>query len=330
MSIGSIFGAIAGPIIGGLFARDQAEDNRSAQVAMTDATNEKNIALARETQARNEALARETAARNEALQREFAQMGIQWRVADAKAAGLHPVYALTGGGAAYAPSPTVVHDAPRVQAPDVTVDNWAGQMGQDLGRALSMSLDPVQRAERALQLELLQKQVATEDARAAYYRSQAVRETSIGGGLGPMSSSVLVGPGGVKESLSVIDLPVLKDTIRAIPSEVESSRSGDPSSTPGTRPLWSDYDFNGITIRLPSKGASEALESIEPLGAIATAAENVRYHRLLDNAFKFLDAQGRGIRKAWSNLRNPWGRGERLPGREFSPHRDYGTGGKFN
>lgn len=45
---------------------------------------------------------------NLANQREFAQHGIRWRVADAKAAGLHPVYALGGAGAAYSPQPIIV------------------------------------------------------------------------------------------------------------------------------------------------------------------------------------------------------------------------------
>lgn len=39
----------------------------------------------------------------EAVQREFAQHGIRWRVEDAKAAGLHPLFALGGGGASYTP-----------------------------------------------------------------------------------------------------------------------------------------------------------------------------------------------------------------------------------
>lgn len=38
-------------------------------------------------------------------QKEFAQNAIQWRVADAKKAGLHPLYALSGGGASYSPQP---------------------------------------------------------------------------------------------------------------------------------------------------------------------------------------------------------------------------------
>lgn len=38
-----------------------------------------------------------------ARQKEFAQNSIQWRVADAKAAGLHPLYALGGAGSSYQP-----------------------------------------------------------------------------------------------------------------------------------------------------------------------------------------------------------------------------------
>lgn len=37
------------------------------------------------------------------MQREFAQMGIRWKVADAKAAGIHPLYALGASGASAAP-----------------------------------------------------------------------------------------------------------------------------------------------------------------------------------------------------------------------------------
>lgn len=43
-----------------------------------------------------------------ALQREFAQHGIQWRVEDARRAGLHPLYALSGAGATYSPQPISV------------------------------------------------------------------------------------------------------------------------------------------------------------------------------------------------------------------------------
>lgn len=46
---------------------------------------------------------RSAAKRQAALQREFAQKGIQWRVADAKKAGIHPLAALGSPGASYTP-----------------------------------------------------------------------------------------------------------------------------------------------------------------------------------------------------------------------------------
>ena len=44
-------------------------------------------------------------------QKEFAQNGIRWKVADAKAAGLHPLAALGASTASYSPS-AVIGDSP--------------------------------------------------------------------------------------------------------------------------------------------------------------------------------------------------------------------------
>lgn len=321
--------SLAGPLIGGLFGAmqqdDQQEYSQGVNQANADATlaaNTQNIALSRELQARNEAMYRETQANNEHLQREFAQMGIRWKVADAEAAGLHPLYALGGSGAAFAPSPALVHGSspevkPALRDPSPP-PGYLGTMGQDIGRALAATLDPAQAAERALQLKLLESQVDKENAQAAYYRSQANRESASGGG---QPVYIPAGSGYGSDPIQLIDAPFLRDTIRAQPSDVESSRSSDPSSTPGQRPTFSDYSAFGTTIRLPAKGATEALESLEPLGAIGTIAENVRYHRLLDGAFRFLDAQTRGVKKFMGNFGSPWSSG-RLPGKRWAP-KDY-------
>lgn len=321
--------SLAGPLIGGLFGAmqqdDQQEYSQGVNQANADATlaaNTQNIALSRELQARNEAMYRETQANNEHLQREFAQMGIRWKVADAEAAGLHPLYALGGSGAAFAPSPALVHGSPPEVKPALRDPSpppgYLGTMGQDIGRALAATLDPAQAAERALQLKLLESQVDKENAQAAYYRSQANRESASGGG---QPVYIPAGSGYGSDPIQLIDAPFLRDTIRAQPSDVESSRSSDPSSTPGQRPTFSDYSAFGTTIRLPAKGATEALESLEPLGAIGTIAENVRYHRLLDGAFRFLDAQTRGVKKFMGNFGSPWSSG-RLPGKRWAP-KDY-------
>jgi len=47
--------------------------------------------------------AKENAQRQENVQREFAQQGIQWKVEDAKRAGIHPIYALGAQTTSYSP-----------------------------------------------------------------------------------------------------------------------------------------------------------------------------------------------------------------------------------
>lgn len=84
----------------------QGSENREAQ----ERWNQQQLALAREQMA---------------MQREFAQMGIRWKVEDAKAAGLHPLAAL--GAQVSSPSPVSVGgEAPKYDF---------GSMGQDLSRA---------------------------------------------------------------------------------------------------------------------------------------------------------------------------------------------------
>lgn len=78
------------------------------------------------------------------LQREFAQQGIQWRVADAKAAGIHPLYALGGGGASYSPSAVSVGaDGPSGLGRDLA------DMGQGIGRAVGAASSKEDRAGEA-------------------------------------------------------------------------------------------------------------------------------------------------------------------------------------
>ncbi len=65
------------------------------------------------------------------LQKEFAQNGIQWRVADAKAAGLHPLYAIGASGASYTP----------VSQDSSAMGNAVADAGAYLGKAVDGSID---------------------------------------------------------------------------------------------------------------------------------------------------------------------------------------------
>lgn len=81
------------------------------------------------------------------LQKQFAKQGIQWKVADAQKAGVHPLYAL--GAQTHSFSPIATGD----------VGSGLAAAGQDIGRAIDASRTPDQKIDaytaslRALQLE---------------------------------------------------------------------------------------------------------------------------------------------------------------------------------
>lgn len=76
--------------------------------------------------------------KDRALQREFAQTGIQWKVSDAKAAGLHPIFAMGGSGATYTPSSIAI-------TPATGMADGVSRMGQDIGRAINSTRSQSQR-----------------------------------------------------------------------------------------------------------------------------------------------------------------------------------------
>lgn len=78
-------------------------------------------------------LQREMFDKNAALQREFAQQGIRWKVEDAKAAGLHPAFAI--GAPAISASPVSVGGVSVSEVPGI--GSALGDMGQDIGRAVN-------------------------------------------------------------------------------------------------------------------------------------------------------------------------------------------------
>lgn len=137
--IGELISAAAG-LFGG-------SKNRKAQ----EAANAQNAALNRE---------------NMAMQKAFAQEGIRWKVADAKAAGIHPLYAIGAPNMSY--SPTTVG-----AVPDTSMGNAMANAGQDISRAMNATrtggerVDAFTKTAQALQLqksglenELLASQIA--------------------------------------------------------------------------------------------------------------------------------------------------------------------------
>lgn len=107
--------------------------------------------LGRSGAQRQNEIAQQTADRNIALQREFAQNGIRWKVDDAKAAGIHPLYALGASTSSFAPVSvgSVNENAP--------LADMSRNLGQDLSRAVNATRTAPERVAAAkltaLQLE---------------------------------------------------------------------------------------------------------------------------------------------------------------------------------
>lgn len=149
-------------------------------------------------------------------QKEFAQHGIQWRVEDAVRAGLHPLFALSGGGAAYAPTSQVNYDR--------SGQDFAS-MGQNLLRAVAATQTEDQRAATQTALEVGRSQVRRNDAEAGYFNAQEAKLR----GLNPPMPGV---------SQSVLDDGAYAGRVDVQPGVVESWDPSDRSTTAGVRTGW--------------------------------------------------------------------------------------------
>lgn len=101
-------------------------------------------------------------AANYNAQKEFAQNGISWRVADAKRAGIHPLFALGGSGATYSPSAQTVGDYNLG-----SVGNAMGQAIASRQSSFERSMQSEQLKNAKLQNSLLESQIANLDSERA-------------------------------------------------------------------------------------------------------------------------------------------------------------------
>lgn len=187
--LGSILGA-ASSLLGGLFGQKSQDKQMNAQIA---------------------------------AQKEFAQSGIQWKVADAQKAGIHPLYAL---GASTVPfSPIGIGGSPLAEG----IQN----AGQDIGRAIDAGGTAGQ---RAYTNKLMQLQLQRGELENAILASDLARKNSPAGMPPPI-------PSGYGASQNVIPgqnvTPLAErfgggiDNVKNIPLERMVSDT-DPSSEPGS------------------------------------------------------------------------------------------------
>lgn len=290
-----ILGDIIGAVLG-FSAAEQAGDDRVAAQASADATARENTRL-------SIASAEKLNAENQGLQREFAQMGVRWRVQDAVAAGLHPLYALSSGGAAYSPTIAMgnIHQA--------------GQVGGDDGsRYMSGAISSLARLGDALERKFMEAQVdqAKADAAKDYAMASAVDSLAATNRQAQMATSPFPMPV-VSPSEDVysgrwqgtlLSPGFASDTVKHEPAEVLSSRSETPYVTAGVAPGHSEYllgkvpgsqkDFRAL---LPaSRDMGEALEAIAESTVLMAAwiQMNVNHYGAgwLYDAAKFIPVVG--------------------------------------
>lgn len=131
--IGSLVGAGAN-LFGGLMGQqNQAainQQNIQAQEAMNATNFQNQLALN---------------AQNEANQELFAKSGIQWRVADAKAAGISPLAALGAQTASFSNNVGATGVAPKSEASN-SFGTGIASAGQDISRAIQATRSPEEQA----------------------------------------------------------------------------------------------------------------------------------------------------------------------------------------
>lgn len=132
---------------------------------------------------------KEAGVMNAQLQKEFAKNGIRWKVADAKAAGVSPLYAL--GAPVMSASPSFVGGS----GPD-----YAG-MGQNIARAIDTGRTKDERVEARLEALQLERGQLENDL----LRSQIAQINQPGTGPGlPGSSDLISGQGDVQVTPSKV------------------------------------------------------------------------------------------------------------------------------
>lgn len=184
-----------------------------------------------------------------ALQKEFAQNGIRWRVADAKAAGLHPLAAIGASGASYSPSLSVLGDSGPSGSRDIGAS--LANMGQGIGRAVAATQTQAERVGTATQLvheaqrtQFNDKQLQLLDLQIQASQLNLARQAGTGPG---MPSSVTGSPAGRAGLHGVSETP---------PYETPSVNPTSPyagAGSPQAEIEWRNNSAGGLSA-FPAKG----------------------------------------------------------------------------
>jgi len=203
--------------------------------------------------------------KNRYLQKEFAQKGIQWKVQDAKAAGIHPLYAL--GAQTHSFTPVGVGDAA----------STLGDVGQNIDRAINAaSTDAERKAKEATAMSILEEDRAMKRRKFQLdMQGQEIQNMILAGELMGMqrqnqNQPPLPDPNGqgagvfkLIEGQDGSNVKGLENTIKASPAEIVSHNTLTPERTAGTNPMFSEFRrADGSVMTLPSEKFAQATEDM--------------------------------------------------------------------
>lgn len=197
--------------------------------------------------------------------REVAQNAVQWRVEDAKKAGIHPLFALGAQVATQGGSGTFIGDP---------LGPSLAEAGQNISNALvrgSERLDPAEKQRQQLDLALGVKAMQKTDAEIDLLKAQSQALNSPGSppGITQENSSEFFGP------QPFAGMQQIK------PAEVTSHKLGFPSVEAGLKPGESEehMPFGPMVVpKLQGESYYEMKESMNPIDYLAMVQRNVEMY----------------------------------------------------
>lgn len=216
-------------------------------------------------QRQNEKMQEESQDKNIKLQKEFAQYGLRWKVADAEAAGVHPVFAVGGGTAGAIPSSVMP------AASDGSEWRQAGEMVSNAINARTVR----EREERAaeLQAKIAASEIERNEAQAMLYRSEAARNLQAP----PPFPELITDQNtwkATQNDMQQVFNPLSDAIVRRLrPEQLDTDvpiagkldKRGAVSNPSAPQPGWTVFEFGDGPVVLPYNEGNNLMESLEGL-----------------------------------------------------------------
>lgn len=245
--LGGLISSVAGPLIGGLLGSDSQERAND---------------------------------QNAALQREFAQQGIRWKVEDAKAAGINPLFALGAPAVSFQPS----------YVGDTALPSALANIGQNISSRIDSTRTAEERVDAASRALLMERGALENDL----LRSQIALTNSQVTPPSPGSSYLVDGQ--------------TQSGVIMRPSDLRMSRAGNAGiEAAPPSPSTKEFRHSDGTVSLyPSKDIAESIEDnfvyqVEHFlrnRILPAVRENV-----IDRPYRYGQAYGRGLKRIFRGRR---------------------------